>query len=275
MKDPNFFIPENADEFEELAISIAEGDVVMPKDASQELIEKVEEFTSVKKQLSEIDLPSNSIRDAQIQVAVSVATDKVVVPLQRRTLFSSKTSGAIAAAVILFLVIGGALTATWDSSKTGDDTVVAPLSSSSNSSLEKENSSISSDTENGESFPNMASEESTLNTEESAFAEPESASLTADGSVQYEIDLSLYQEEARELFLLEELLRSEISELSGDQPCSLEFIQTILGEPIISSAWLSNANISNQILVFFGNQNLVLVNANNCENNFLISGITP
>jgi len=275
MKDPNFFIPENVDEFEELAISIAEGDVAMPKDASQELIEKVEEFTSVKKQLSEIDLPSNSIRDAQIQVAVSVATDKVVVPLQRRTLFSSKTSGAIAAAVILFLVIGGALTATWDSSKTGDDVVVAPLSSSSNSSLEKENSSISSDTENGESFPNMASEESTLNTEESAFAEPESASLTADGSVQYEIDLSLYQEEARELFLLEELLRSEISELSGDQPCSLEFIQTILGEPIISSAWLSNANISNQILVFFGNQNLVLVNANNCENNFLISGITP
>ena len=275
MKDPNFFIPENADEFEELAISIAEGDVVMPKDASQELIEKVEEFTSVKKQLSEIDLPSNSIRDAQIQVAVSVATDKVVVPLQRRTLFSSKTSGAIAAAVILFLVIGGALTATWDSSKTGDDVVVAPLSSSSNSSLEKENSSISSDTENGESFPNMASEESTLNTEESAFAEPESASLTADGSVQYEIDLSLYQEEARELFLLEELLRSEISELSGDQPCSLEFIQTILGEPIISSAWLSGESVSNQILVFFGNQNLVLVNANNCENNFLISGITP
>tara|TARA_B100000073_G_scaffold47010_1_gene34727 strand:- start:10 stop:837 length:828 start_codon:yes stop_codon:yes gene_type:complete len=275
MKDPNFFIPENADEFEELAISIAEGDVVMPKNASQELIEKVEEFTSVKKQLSEIDLPSNSTRDTQIQVAISVATDKVVVPLQRRTLFSSKTSGAIAAAVILFLVIGGALTATWDSSKTGDDVVVAPLSSSSNSSLEKENSSISSDTENGESFPNMASEESTLNTEESAFAEPESASLTADGSVQYEIDLSLYQEEARELFLLEELLRSEISELSGDQPCSLEFIQTILGEPIISSAWLSGESVSNQILVFFGNQNLVLVNANNCENNFLISGITP
>ena len=41
MKDPNFFIPENVDEFEELAISIAEGDVAMPKDASQELIEKV------------------------------------------------------------------------------------------------------------------------------------------------------------------------------------------------------------------------------------------
>ena len=80
MKDPNFFIPENVDEFEELAISITEGDVAMPKDASQELIEKVEEFTSVKKQLSEIDLPSNSIRDAQIQVAVSIATDKVVVP---------------------------------------------------------------------------------------------------------------------------------------------------------------------------------------------------
>ena len=127
MKDPNFFIPENVDEFEELAISIAEGDVAMPKDASQELIEKVEEFSSVKKQLSEIDLPSNSIRDAQIQVAVSVATDKVVVPLRRKTLFSSKTSGAIAAAVILFLVIGGALTATWDSSKTSDDLVVAPL----------------------------------------------------------------------------------------------------------------------------------------------------
>ena len=78
-----------------------------------------------------------------------------------------------------------------------------------------------------------------------------------------------------ELFLLEEFLRSEINELNGNQPCSLEFIQTILGEPIISSAWLPNANISNQILVFFGNQNLVLVNANNCENNFLISGITP
>ena len=275
MKDPNFFIPENVDEFEELAISIAEGDVVMPEDASQELIEKVEEFTSVKKQLSEIDLPSNSIRDTQIQVAVSVATDKVVVPLRRKTLFSSKTSGAIAAAVILFLVIGGALTATWDSSKTSDDLVVAPLSSSSDSSLEEKSSSLSSATDNGDSFPDMASEEPASNTGESAFAEPESASLTADGSIQYEIDLSLYQEEAIELFLLEELLRSEINELSGDQPCSLEFIQTILGEPIISSAWLSNANIGNQILVFFGNQNLVLVNANNCENNFLISGITP
>ena len=275
MKDPNFFIPENVDEFEELAISIAEGDVAMPKDASQELIEKVEEFTSVKNQLSEIDLPSNSIRDAQIQVAVSVATDKVVVPLRRKTLFSSKTSGAIAAAVILFLVIGGALTATWDSSKTSDDLVVAPLSSSSDSSLEEKNSSLSSATDNGDSFPDIASEEPAANTGESAFAEPESASLTADGSVQYAIDLSLYQEEAIELFLLEEFLRSEINELNGNQPCSLEFIQTILGEPIISSAWLSNANISNQILVFFGNQNLVLVNANNCENNFLISGITP
>lgn len=275
MKDPNFFIPENVDEFEELAISIAEGDVVMPEDASQELIEKVEEFTSVKKQLSEIDLPSNSIRDTQIQVAVSVATDKAVVPLRRKTLFSSKTSGAIAAAVILFLVIGGALTATWDSSKTSDDLVVAPLSSSSDSSLEEKSSSLSSATDNGDSFPDMASEEPALNTGESAFAEPESAPLTADGSVEYEIDLSLYQEEAIELFLLEEFLRSEINELSGNQPCSLEFIQTILGEPIIYSAWLSNANISNQILVFFGNQNLVLVNANNCENNFLISGITP
>ena len=40
MKDPNFFIPENVDEFEELAISIAEGDVAMPKDASQELPSK-------------------------------------------------------------------------------------------------------------------------------------------------------------------------------------------------------------------------------------------
>jgi len=275
MKDPNFFIPENVNEFEELAISIAEGDVAMPKDASQELIEKVKEFTSVKNQLSEIDLPSNSIRDAQIQVAVSVATDKVVVPLRRKTLFSSKTSGAIAAAVILFLVIGGALTATWDSSKTSDDLVVAPLSSSSDSSLEEKSSSLSSATDNGDSFPDMASEEQTSNTGESAFAEPESASLTADGSIQYAIDLSLYQEEAIELFLLEEFLRSEINELNGNQPCSLEFIQTILGEPIISSAWLSNANISNQILVFFGNQNLVLVNANNCENNFLISGITP
>ena len=275
MKDPNFFIPENVDEFEELAISITEGDVAMPKDASQELIEKVKEFTSVKNQLSEIDLPSNSIRDAQIQVAVSVATDKVVVPLRRKTLFSSKTSGAIAAAVILFLVIGGALTATWDSSKTSDDLVVAPLSSSSDSSIEEKSSSLSSATDNGDSFPDMASEEPASNTGESAFAEPESASLTADGSIQYAIDLSLYQEEAIDLFLLEELLRSEINELSGDQPCSLEFIQTILGEPIISSAWLSNANISNQILVFFGNQNLVLVNANNCENNFLISGITP
>tara|TARA_B100001741_G_scaffold58398_1_gene45763 strand:- start:13258 stop:14085 length:828 start_codon:yes stop_codon:yes gene_type:complete len=275
MKDPNFFIPENVDEFEELAISIAEGDVAMPKDASQELIEKVEEFTSVKNQLSEIDLPSNSIRNAQIQVAVSVATDKVVVPLRRKTLFSSKTSGAIAAAVILFLVIGGALTATWDSSKTSDDLVVAPLSSSSDSSLEEKSSSLSSATDNGDSFPDMASEEPASNIGESAFAEPESASLTADGSVQYAIDLSLYQEEAIELFLLEEFLRSEINELNGNQPCSLEFIQTILGEPIISSAWLPNANISNQILVFFGNQNLVLVNANNCENNFLISGITP
>ena len=274
MKDPNFFIPENVDEFEELAISIAEGDVAMPKDASRELIEKVEEFTSVKNQLSEIDLPSNSIRDAQIQVAVSVATDKVVVPLRRKTLFSSKTSGAIAAAVILFLVIGGALTATWDTSKTSDDLVVAPLSSSSDSSLE-ESSSLSSDTDNGDSFSDMASEEPASNTGESAFAQPESASLTADGSIQYEIDLSLYQEEAIELCLLEEFLRSEINELNGNQPCSLEVIQTILGEPIISSAWLSNANISNQILVFFGNQNLVLVNANNCENNFLISGITP
>ena len=275
MKDPNFFIPENVDEFEELAISIAEGDVAMPKDASQELIEKVKEFTSVKNQLSEIDLPSNSIRDAQIQVAVSVATDKVVVPLRRKTLFSSKTSGAIAAAVILFLVIGGALTATWDSSKTSDDLVVAPLSSSSDSSIEEKSSSLSSATDNSDSFPDMASEEPASNTGESAFAEPESASLTADGRVQYAIDLSLYQEEAIELFLLEEFLRSEINELNGNQPCSLEFIQTILGEPIISSAWLSNANISNQILVFFGNQNLVLVNANNCENNFLISGITP
>ena len=275
MKDPNFFIPENVDEFEELAISIAEGDVAMPKDASQELIEKVKEFTSVKNQLSEIDLPSNSIRDAQIQVAVSVATDKVVVPLRRKTLFSSKTSGAIAAAVILFLVIGGALTATWDSSKTSDDLVVAPLSSSSDSSIEEKSTSLSSATDNGDSFPDMASEEPASNTGESAFAEPESASLTADGSIQYAIDLSLYQEEAIELFLLEEFLRSEINELNGNQPCSLEFIQTILGEPIISSAWLSNANISNQILVFFGNQNLVLVNANNCENNFLISGITP
>ena len=270
MKDPNFFIPENVDEFEELAISITEGDVAMPKDASQELIEKVEEFTSVKKQLSEIDLPSNSTRDTQIQVAISVATDKVVVPLRRKTLFSSKTSGAIAAAVILFLVIGGALTATWDSSKTSDDLVVAPLSSSSDSSLEEKSSSLSSATDNGDSFPDIASEEPASNTGESAFAEPESASLTADGNIQYAIDLSLYQEEAIELFL-----RSEINELNGNQPCSLEFIQTILGEPIISSAWLSNANISNQILVFFGNQNLVLVNANNCENNFLISGITP
>ena len=209
MKDPNFFIPENVNEFEELAISIAEGDVAMPKNASQELIEKVEEFTSVKNQLSEIDLPSNSIRDAQIQVAVSVATDKVVVPLRRKTLFSSKTSGAIAAAVILFLVIGGALTATWDSSKTSDDLVVAPLSSSSDSYLE-ESSSLSSDTDNGDSFPDMASEEPASNTGESAFAEPESASLTADGSVQYAIDLSLYQEEAIELFLLEEFLLEEL-----------------------------------------------------------------
>ena len=199
----------------------------------------------------------------------------MVVPLRRKTLFSSKTSGAIAAAVILFLVIGGALTATWDSSKTSDDLVVAPLSSSSDSSLEEKSSSLSSATDNGDSFPDMASEEPASNTGESAFAEPESASLTADGSIQYAIDLSLYQEEAIELFLLEEFLRSEINELNGNQPCSLEFIQTILGEPIISSAWLSNANISNQILVFFGNQNLVLVNANNCENNFLISGITP
>ena len=54
MKDPNFFIPENVDEFEELAISIAEGDVAMPKDASQELIEKVEEFRFGETSLSEM-----------------------------------------------------------------------------------------------------------------------------------------------------------------------------------------------------------------------------
>ena len=191
-------------------------------------------------------------------------------------LFSSKTNGAIAAAILLFLVVGGALTATWDSSKTSDDLVVAPLSSSSNSSLGEESVSIPSDTDNDVSFQDTAQEGTSLAEGESLFAEPESAALSTDSANQEEIDLSFYQEEAIELFSLEEFLRSDRNELSDNQPCSLEFVETILGELIISSAWLSNdGSIGSQILVFFGTQNLVLINANNCENTFLISGITP
>ncbi len=277
MKDSHFPIPDNINDLEELAISIVEGDVPLPKEPSQLLLEHIQKYELVKKSISDIDLPSSSIRDAQIQIAISAATDEVVVPLKRRHLFTSKTTGAIAASIALLLLISGALITTRNSSETDTEYLAAITTNSSDSSERAVPLQSSSDEINEEAAEDLFDQ-----TESGDVAQPDVGSddmaQFLDGETdQQEIDLAVYEAQAIELF--SEILIPESTSLSAfieDLPCSLEFVQSTLGEPIIYSLWVShNSNMNSQVIAIFGTENLLLINSTNCENNLLIEGIMP
>ncbi|HJP16890.1 MAG TPA: hypothetical protein QF762_07985 [Acidimicrobiales bacterium] len=279
MKDSNFSIPENISDLEELAISIVEGDVPLPEDPSQLLLDHIKKLELIKKSLGDIDLPSSSTRDTQIQIAISAATDGVVVPLKRSRLFTSKTTGAIAASIALLLLISGALMTTGNSSKTDTEYLA---------SITMDSSTVSSESSEKvaplQSSMNETTEESAENlfepTESNDDAQATSGAIPKseiDSPDQQGLDLSAYETQAIELISEVPIPESStFSTIIENLPCSSELIQSILNEPIIYSLWVSQDNaIESQVIAIFGNENLLLLDSTNCENNLLVEGIMP
>ena len=279
MKDSNFSIPENISDLEELAISIVEGDVPLPEDPSQLLLDHIKKLELIKKSLGDIDLPSSSTRDTQIQIAISAATDGVVVPLKRSRLFTSKTTGAIAASIALLLLISGALMTTGNSSKTDTEYLA---------SITMDSSTVSSESSEKvaplQSSMNETTEESAENlfepTESNDDAQATSGAIPKseiDSPDQQGLDLSAYETQAIELISEVPIPESNtFSTIIENLPCSSELIQSILNEPIIYSLWVSQDNaIESQVIAIFGNENLLLLDSTNCENNLLVEGIMP
>ena len=279
MKDSNFSIPENVSDLEKLAISIVDGDAPLPEEPSELLLDHIRKFELIKKSLGDIDLPSSTTRDAQIQIAVSAATDGIVVPLKRSRLFASKTTGAIAASIALLLLISGALMTTRNSSKTDTEYLASITMDSSTVSPESNEKVAPLQSSMGE-----INEEST----ESLFEPTESngdAQATSDAIAESEIyspdqqnlDLSTYETQVIEL-ISEGLIpeTSAFSTVIENLPCSSELIESILNESIIYSLWVSqNSALERQVAAIFGNENLLLLDSTNCENNLLIEGIMP
>jgi len=279
MKDSNFSIPENVSDLEKLAISIVDGDAPLPEEPSELLLDHIRKFELIKKSLGDIDLPSSTTRDAQIQIAVSAATDGIVVPLKRSRLFASKTTGAIAASIALLLLISGALMTTRNSSKTDTEYLASITMDSSTVSPESNEKVAPLQSSMGE-----INEEST----ESLFEPTESngdAQATSDAIAESEIyspdqqnlDLSTYETQVIEL-ISEGLIpeTSAFSTVIENLPCSSELIESILNEPIIYSLWVSqDSALERQVAAIFGNENLLLLDSTNCENNLLIEGIMP
>jgi len=279
MKDSNFSIPENVSDLEKLAISIVDGDAPLPEEPSELLLDHIRKFELIKKSLGDIDLPSSTTRDAQIQIAVSAATDGIVVPLKRSRLFASKTTGAIAASIALLLLISGALMTTRNSSKTDTEYLASITMDSSTVSPESNEKVAPLQSSMGE-----INEEST----ESLFEPTESngdAQATSDAIAESEIyspdqqnlDLSTYETQVIEL-ISEGLIpeTSAFSTVIENLPCSSELIESILNESIIYSLWVSqDSALERQVAAIFGNENLLLLDSTNCENNLLIEGIMP
>ena len=279
MKDSNFSIPENVSDLEKLAISIVDGDAPLPEEPSELLLDHIRKFELIKKSLGDIDLPSSTTRDAQIQIAVSAATDGIVVPLKRSRFFASKTTGAIAASIALLLLISGALMTTRNSSKTDTEYLASITMDSSTVSPESNEKVAPLQSSMGE-----INEEST----ESLFEPTESngdAQATNDAIAESEIyspdqqnlDLSTYETQVIEL-ISEGLIpeTSAFSTVIENLPCSAELIESILNESIIYSLWVSqDSALERQVAAIFGNENLLLLDSTNCENNLLIEGIMP
>ena len=279
MKDSNFSIPENVSDLEKLAISIVDGDAPLPEEPSELLLDHIRKFELIKKSLGDIDLPSSTTRDAQIQIAVSAATDGIVVPLKRSRFFASKTTGAIAASIALLLLISGALMTTRNSSKTDTEYLASITMDSSTVSPESNEKVAPLQSSMGE-----INEEST----ESLFEPTESngdAQATSDAIAESEIyspdqqnlDLSTYETQVIEL-ISEGLIpeTSAFSTVIENLPCSSELIESILNESIIYSLWVSqDSALERQVAAIFGNENLLLLDSTNCENNLLIEGIMP
>ena len=279
MNDSNFPIPENISNLEELAISIVEGDVPLPEEPSQLLLDQIKKLELVKKSLGDVDLPSSSTRDTQIQIAVSAATDGVVVPLKRNRLFTSKTTGAIAASIALLLLVSGALMTTRNSSKTDTEYLASITTGSSTVSSESSEKATplqsSMDEATGESVESFFEPtESNDDAQATSDAIPQSE---IDSPYQQDLDLSAYERQAIEL--ISEILTPESSTFSTtieNLPCSSELIQSILNEPIIYSLWVSQDSATeSQVIAIFGNENLLLLDSTNCENNLLVEGIMP
>ncbi len=279
MKDSNFSIPENVSDLEKLAISIVDGDAPLPEEPSELLLDHIRKFELIKKSLGDIDLPSSTTRDAQIQIAVSAATDGIVVPLKRSRFFASKTTGTIAASIALLLLISGALMTTRNSSKTDTEYLA---------SITMDSSTVSS--ESNEKVAPLQSSMGEINEEstESLFEPTESngdAQATNDAIAESEIyspdqqnlDLSTYETQVIEL-ISEGLIpeTSAFSTVIENLPCSAELIESILNESIIYSLWVSqDSALERQVAAIFGNENLLLLDSTNCENNLLIEGIMP
>ena len=279
MNDSNFPIPENISDLEELAISIVEGDVPLPEEPSQLLLDQIKKLELVKKSLGDVDLPSSSTRNTQIQIAVSAATDGVVVPLKRNRLFTSKTTGAIAASIALLLLVSGALMTTRNSSKTDTEYLASITTGSSTVSSESSEKATplqsSMDEATGESVESFFEPtESNDDAQATSDAIPQSE---IDSPYQQDLDLSAYERQAIEL--ISEILIPESSTFSTtieNLPCSSELIQSILNEPIIYSLWVSQDSATeSQVIAIFGNENLLLLDSTNCENNLLVEGIMP
>ncbi len=279
MNDSNFPIPENISDLEELAISIVDGEVPLPEEPSQLLLDHIKKIELVKKSLGDVDLPSSSMRDTQIQIAVSAATDGVVVPLKRSRFFASKTTGAIAASIALLLLISGALMTTRNSSKTDTEYLASitrdssTVSSESNEKVTPLQSSM--DEINGESAESLSEPTDSGNDAQATGGVIPQSEI--DGQDQQSLDLSAYETQAIEL--ISEVLIPESSTFSTtieSLPCPSELIQSILNEPIIHSLWVSqDSAIESQVIAIFGDKNLLLLDSTNCENNLLIEGIMP
>jgi len=279
MKDSNFSIPENVSDLEKLAISIVDGDAPLPEEPSELLLDHIRKFELIKKSLGDIDLPSSTTRDAQIQIAVSAATDGIVVPLKRSRLFASKTTGAIAASIALLLLISGALMTTRNSSKTDTEYLA---------SITMDSSTVSSESSEKAAPLESSMDEATEESAESLFEPTESngdAQATSDAIAESEIyssdqqnlDLSSYETQVIELISEGRIPETSVfSTVIENLPCSSELIESILNESIIYSLWVSqDSALERQVAAIFGNENLLLLDSTNCENNLLIEGIMP
>ena len=279
MNDSNFPIPENISDLEELAISIVDGEVPLPEEPSHLLLDHIKKIELVKKSLGDVDLPSSSMRDTQIQIAISAATDGVVVPLKRSRFFASKTTGAIAASIALLLLISGALMTTRNSSKTDTEYLASTTRDSSTVSSESSEKvtplQSSMDEINGESAESLSEPTDSGNDAQATGGVIPQSEI--DGQDQQSLDLSAYETQAIEL--ISEVLIPESSTFSTtieSLPCPSELIQSILNEPIIHSLWVSqDSAIESQVIAIFGDKNLLLLDSTNCENNLLIEGIMP
>ena len=279
MKDSNFSIPENVSDLEKLAISIVDGDAPLPEEPSELLLDHIRKFELIKKSLGDIDLPSSTTRDAQIQIAVSAATDGIVVPLKRSRLFASKTTGAIAASIALLLLISGALMTTRNSSKTDTEYLASITMDSSTVSPESNEKVAPLQSSMGEI--NEESTESLFEPTESNGDAQSTSGAIAESEMyspdQQNLDLSTYETQVIEL-ISEGLIpeTSAFSTVIENLPCSAELIESILNESIIYSLWVSqDSALERQVAAIFGNENLLLLDSTNCENNLLIEGIMP